>query len=321
MVRQGSSGIAWTDETWNPATGCSKVSLGCEHCYGESMSRRTRRDRWKPWTRANEHSNVLTHEGRLRDPFRWYEPRRVFVCSMGDLFHERLSDSVVADVFGIMGAAWWHTFQVLTKRPERMCGFLTMCAYKINQRVFHWSGELLDGAFRAKTYARREGYGIGLPPWPLPNVWVGTSVEDQRRADERIPHLLGTPAVLRFVSCEPLLGPIDFSDEPTDALSTMGRWSYLDELDWMIVGGESGPRARPMHPEWVRSIRDQCREVGVPFFLKQMGTAWAKGGAIRERGDDYLGKLDYKGAKPEQWPEDLRVREMPARWTQAGAGR
>lgn len=307
-------------ETWNPASGCSKVGLGCLQCYAERLSKRIYQGaRWKPWTERNINTNLRIHPHRLRDPFRWYEPRKIFVCSMGDLFHGHLPHAFVLDVFGIMGAAWWHTFMVLTKRPERMCGILTMCAHEINDRVLHWTRELFNGAFRARKKAR-----LGLPPWPLPNVIPGTSLEDQRSADERILHLHGTAAAVRFISIEPMLGPIDLKPyfwptcwhwdsnfrTPEEALAA-GAFAQLipqalvsanrNFIDWVIVGGESGPKARPADLDWFRNLRDQCLEAGVPYFLKQLGTAWAR----------KVGAKSYKGSDPEEWPEDLRVREMP----------
>lgn len=285
--------IEWTEATWNPVTGCSKVSAGCANCYAERLSHRFK---WttKPWNAAYAAENVRLHPERLKEPLRWKKPRRVFVCSMADLFHEAVPDWFIRAVFQVMGAARQHTFQVLTKRPTRMQKLLK-----------EW---LDEGDFCTIT-------GGTEPPFPWPNVWIGVSVEDQKTADERIPILLATPATLRFVSCEPLLGPIDLSrylgagepgeigngrlhNSPSEC-PTWYDWCNC-VLDWVIVGGESGPSARPMNPDWVRSLRDQCEAAGVPVFIKQMGSVWAQ---------DHGGPS--KGGDPAYWPEDLRVRKMP----------
>jgi len=222
--------IEWTDETWNPVTGCTKVSPGCAHCYAERIAHRFGA---KPYLPGK--AEIVLHPERLEMPLRWKKPRMIFVNSMSDLFHEDVPDEFLADVLNIMSVAEWHVFQVLTKRPERMQRVLSILA--------------------ANSTA------LGVPFWPRPNIWLGASVENQRMADARIPLLLETPAVVRFVSCEPLLGPIDLS---TDLL-----WGRDDGIDWVIVGAESGPKARPMDEDWVRSIRDQCIEAGVPLFYKQ----------------------------------------------------
>jgi len=253
----GKSKIEWTDETWNPVTGCSKVSPGCENCYAErqALGRLKGSEGYPglPWTARNAATNVVLHPKRLDAPLRSSRPRRYFVNSMSDLFHERVPNLFIASVFVSMKMASQHVFQVLTKRPERMHEFM-------------------------------RGYGE-----PSKNVWLGVSVEDQKRADERIPLLLDTPAAVRFLSVEPLLGPVDlmwpetlWPDGPPTCCPGHDcacgghpiEPPLLHRIDWVIVGGESGPGARPMNPNWVRSIRDQCVEAGVPFFFKQWGE-WA----------------------------------------------
>ncbi len=219
------SRIEWTQETWNPVTGCTKVSPGCEHCYAERFSERFRGVKGHPYETGFD---LTLRPERLDQPFKWKKPRRVFVNSMSDLFHENVPDKFIDLVFAVMTMAQRHTFQVLTKRPQRMQEY-------IHGKIDHdWSG------------------------WLPMNVWLGVSAEDQKRTDERIPPLLETPAAVRFVSAEPLLGPIDFG-------------AAMDQIDWVIVGGESGPGARPMNPDWVRSIRDQCSSFCTPFFFKQWG--------------------------------------------------
>ena len=249
----GTTTIEWTDRTWNPVTGCSKVSEGCRNCYAEAISLRFKRS-VGPWNAINAAENVVLHPDRLHQPFEWREPSRVFVNSMSDLFHEQVPNNYIDQVFGVMAQARPHTFQILTKRPERMRAYLT--SPDRNAKV----------ALAA----------IGIPypqwQWPLPNVWLGVSVEDQRAADERIPHLLETPAAVRFLSCEPLIGPVDLERWLVYYDSLYGEpWGSRGDLHWVIVGGESGPKARPMHPDWARSLRDQCVAAGVPFFFKQHG--------------------------------------------------
>lgn len=235
-----STGIQWTDETWNPVTGCSKVSPGCAHCYAETLAltRLAGKTGYPglPWTPENAAANVMLRPERLRKPLSWREPRMVFVNSMSDLFHELVPPAYVADVFDVMRQADRHTFQVLTKRPERMASILSS----------------LGGFVRSAGGA-----------WPLPNVWLGTSIENDRwvgRADA----LRDTAAAVRFLSCEPLLGPLPSLD--------------LTGIQWVIVGGESGPDHRPIRPEWVRDLRDRCQSTGVAFFFKQWGGLTPKSG-------------------------------------------
>ena len=218
------SSIEWTDATWNPATGCTKISPGCAHCYAEAITLRFRRGgRFLPGE-----TTIKLHPDRLKLPLSWKTPRRIFVNSMSDLFHEEIPTSFIQQVFGVMKEATQHTFQVLTKRHERLKEL---------------SNEL---------------------DWP-PNIWMGVSVENQHWADLRIPALIEVPAAVRFLSIEPLLKAVDVSP-------------YLDELDWVIVGGESGPKARPIQPRWVEQIRDDCSSAAVPFFFKQWGGRTSKSG-------------------------------------------
>lgn len=236
------TGIEWTDETWNPVTGCTNISPGCDNCYAEKITNRFKRHPW---------GQVTLHEDRLRQPEKWKTPRKVFLCSMGDLFHSDVPFDFIEQVFITMLNAHRHTFQVLTKRPGRM-------AWWINN---YW----------IPTFAQ---VSKRLPP----NIWVGTSVESQKYAP-RLDLLAKIPAQVRFVSYEPALGPVDF--RKWLVLAHPDWWKESDErivsdgpraaVDWVIAGGESGPGARPAHPDWFRSVHDQCQVVGVPFFFKQWG--------------------------------------------------
>lgn len=279
------STIEWTDATWNPIRGCSRVSPGCEHCYAERHALRFA-GAGQPWhglvRKVNGHAvwtgKTQLVESMLDQPLRWRKPRKIFVGSMSDLFHESVRDSWIAAVFGIMAAAPQHTFQVLTKRPERArCWFEWM--QDATEAKLH---ECVKGAM---GYHHPKRPAINTVIWPLPNVWIGVSVEDQAAANQRIPLLLQTPAAVRFLSCEPLLGPADLRHiEFRGHRGGMEDWDALDAhgvsedptdcdeiIDWVIAGGESGPGARPMHPDWARSLRDHCDAAGVPFFFKQWG--------------------------------------------------
>lgn len=252
------TGIEWTDSTWNPVTGCAKISPGCANCYAERLSKRFRKD-WKPWTANNARHNIRLNLNKREDPFRWYEPRMVFVCSMADLFHADVPDEFVADMFGIMAAAHWHTYQVLTKRVARMLDFLRTGRTEAIAYADAWRVHVLGSAFRCKKK-------ISSAPieWPPKNIWFGASAEDQKRLEERVIELVDVPGDVRFLSLEPLLEPVDLE-------AAAGR--HIKRIDWVIVGGESGPNARHMRPEWVRPIRDTCAKHGIPFFFKQWG-AW-----------------------------------------------
>lgn len=294
--------IEWTDATWNPITGCSVVSAGCKHCYAMKLA----------GTRLRNHPSragltfdtpagpvwngkVRFNEGWLHQPMSWRRPRRIFVCAHGDLFHEEAPDEWIDKVFAVMALAQQHTFQVLTKRPERMLRFMREATLPRMARRFVASPpEGLFNISRHELNVRLTGQPEGAlrfyPPtstWPLPNVWLGVSVEHQAAADERIPLLLQTPAAVRWISAEPLLGPVDIGAACDKSVRVIraGDVSYLSDphyrlsnrelpIDWIVVGGESGPGARPMHPDWARSLRDQCAAAGVAFLHKQNG-AWS----------------------------------------------
>lgn len=250
----GGTRIEWADATWNPVTGCTKVSPGCDNCYAETFA-----ERWRgvPGHPFEQGFDVKLWPGRLGDPLKRRKPTRIFVCSMADLFHKDVPGGFIAHVFAAMAVSTRHTFMVLTKRPARMRALLS------------------DQEFRAQVVA--ESDVLAGPPyeWPLPNVMLGVSVEDQERADQRVPLLLDTPAAVRFLSCEPLLGPVDLRrwfgyNSPPDG-EYCARSAEDQQIRWVIVGGESGAKARPMHPEWAQTLRDQSVDAGVPFFFKQWG--------------------------------------------------
>lgn len=305
--------IEWTDATWNPITGCTRVSEGCRHCYAERMAARlasqtspsmvaryggdsplaTFTDNGPRWSGA-----VRFHPDVLIKPLGWRKPRRIFVCSMSDLFHEETTSHQIAAVFGAMVVCPQHTFQVLTKRPERAAEWL--CPENealVIQSLRDLVGKDVAFSGQGRTnWLRFRGDSL----FPLPNVWFGTSAEDQATADERIPWLLQCQAAVRFVSYEPALGPVTFRwakwhDYETQAKERRASGAdvltnHLDGLrsiDWIIAGGESGPGWRPAEASWFRAARDQCAETGTAFFMKQMA-----------------GKKTI--------PADLRIREFPA---------
>lgn len=331
------SKIEWTEKTWNPIAGCSVLSPGCTNCYAMKMARRlelmgsatyaglTQPSKAGPvWT-----GKIEVNENAMSEPLRRRKPTMYFVNSMSDLFHESVPDEVIDRVFAVMALCPQHTFQVLTKRSARMREYL---ARLTNEGGTRWAADILsdaaydlvgeDGANALANVLNgfswwrfmppREGKLDGSAPlWPLPNVWLGVSVEDQKRADERRDDLEATPAAIRFLSIEPMLGPIDLSSwlvcpNAVDGLSmdpstgayeccTNCDWTGIrSSIDWVIIGGESGPGARPMRREWAQSIVNQCQDAGVAVFVKQLSSGGPK--AIKDI---------------EQFPEGLRVREWP----------
>ena len=314
------SAIAWTDATWNPLVGCSRVSEGCRHCYAEREAYRLEHRLGQPkyagttkWMGQPDGTKgeprwtglVALWEAVLDQPLRWKKSRRIFVNSMSDLFHEAVPDEWINTIVAVMAQATQHTFQVLTKRPVRMRDYL--CS--------------------------RQAALSGL----LNHVWWGVSVEDQATADERIPLLLQTPAAVRWVSYEPALGPVDFTairyvDELAECRwGVLGREHWVENsdspsayendvpgLDWIVIGGESGQGARPFDLAWARQTVAQGRAAGVPVFVKQLGAVPYE---MREKIGNVSGTpfsegerlrlVDRKGGDPAEWPEDLRVREYP----------
>ena len=274
------SKIEWTDVTWNPLSGCTRVSEGCRHCYAEKMSGRLEAMGQTKYEGAAKDGRwtgeIRFHPRVLSAPMKWRKPRRVFVCSMSDIFHPDVDDDWIDQIFSVMAGAHAHTFQVLTKRPERAA---------------EWFKRYDGLALSPHDHHAETRMEIGT--MPLPNVWLGTSVEDQATADERIPYLLQCPAAVRFVSYEPALGPLWLHRGhqlcPTHDFASgfcSSPCPDIISLDWIIAGGESGPYWRKANPDWFRLVRDECAEAGMAFFMKQMS-----------------------GKRP--IPEDLKVREFP----------
>jgi protein gp37 len=299
--------ISWTNETWNPTTGCDKVSPGCDHCYALGQAPRLKamaagRGSGDYQTDGDPRTSgpgfgLMVYPDRLDIPLHWRAPRRVFVNSMSDLFHPKVSDDFLARAFAVMGLAEQHTFQVLTKRPARMRALLTSEEFRHAwYRARHVRA--LQGDVQGGVRAGRLNLALR---WPLPNVWLGVSVEDQERADARIGALLNTPAAVRFLSAEPLLGPIDLYSAAIAPLTHVEDESpHEGPIDWLIIGGESGPGARPMDLGWARYLVGQALAAGTAVWVKQLGSVLA-----RERG------IRGKGEHLDDLPEDLRIREFP----------
>lgn len=306
--------IEWTDATWNPITGCTVHSAGCTNCYAMQLAGTRLRDHpsRKGLTRKVNGNHVWTGEVKFNEqwllqPLKWKRPRDIFVCAHADLFHEKVPDEWIDKIFAVMALAPQHRFQVLTKRSARMRAYITSLL-KGNRRVL---SEMSDLGARKATANCKALWGNPFERKPLPHVWLGVSVEDQKAADERIPDLLATPAAIRWLSCEPLLGPVDLRkivlrrdgampDELSRRLGDYiqpltGNFTDSPRINWIVCGGESGRKARPMHPDWARSLRDQCAAAGIPFHFKQWGE-WAPGAANTGAGDGLMARVGKKAA-------------------------
>lgn len=323
--------IEWTNESWNPIIGCDKISPGCKECYAEKMA-----GRLSNIGSTSYYINVVKHEmqsdnpnfiekglpkwngkthfvkSALTKPLHWAKPQMIFVCSMGDLFHESVDIFTVAKIFAIMFLAKQHTFQVLTKRPERAKMYLRDKAFL----DIYWKYcNQLHNEFIKPLESELYNFSELMHEWPLSNVWFGTSTENQEQAEKRIPILLQIPAAIRFVSCEPLLGPIDLGDI---AYNDIGGESHINSLycdipneddeqfngatlDWVIAGGESGPKAKPMHPNWIYSLLDQCTASKTPFFFKQWGE-WKDGSNYPKKNNIIvLNNGEYSNWDNDEW--------------------
>lgn len=336
------SNIEWTEATWNPVRGCTKVSPGCAHCYAETFAERFRGVKGHSYEQGFDLRLVPE---KLAEPLHWKKPRRIFINSMSDLFQDGVPFSFIAAVFAVMSYCDRHTFQVLTKRADRMLEFMEWVNAPAQASRHGLRMCAVESGFADQIY-RQSNDGLDLDAclynhgtWPLPNVWLGVSVENQHFADERIPLLLKTPAAVRFISYEPALGPVDltrvqYRDEDCDC-----EWNALTgdhqitnstsvdsfttaadgntKLDWVICGGESGLGARPFDLAWARSVVAQCKAVGVACFVKQLGSRpvsepydtsmWV----VQRPGVLPFPLADRKGGEMSEWPEDLRVREFP----------
>ena len=261
------SKIEWTDATWNALYGCSRVSEGCRNCYAERHIHRFAgpgqrhegltviRGGRPGWT-----GEIQLRPDRLEIPLRWQGSKRVFVNSLSDLFHENVPFEFIAASFGVMAVAKRHQFQLLTKRPERAAEFFEWLSKDLHHKINDAVQEMVPRLADVAVFPTQKHGMVPDVPWPLSNVWLGVSVEDQKTAEERIPILMECPAAVRWISAEPLLGPIDLDKVPG-----------ADQLQWVVVGGESGPSARPMDPAWVEMVCEWCKDNGVPKNFKQFG--------------------------------------------------
>jgi protein gp37 len=301
--------IPWTNETWNLVTGCTKIAEGCKNCYAETMAK-------KFWGKR-KFTDVRFHANKLEIPLRWGKSRKIFVCSMSDLFHEKVSFEFIDKVMAVIALCPQHTFQILTKRPERTLEYIEY----LGNEYRSYPNQFYDFVYYTKWNIKRlqklenkvekfdkiynELKSIAYPSWPLPNLWLGVSVGTQADAVKNIPILLQVSAAVRFVSIEPCLEQIDLhhiflksienTDIMFDALSKKGGISYKVNcgLDWVIIGSESGPKRRPCKIEWIRDIVNQCRVANVPVFVKQV-------------------PINLRCSRnPAEWPKDLRVQEYP----------
>lgn len=325
--------IQWTEQTLNPTTGCDKISPGCLNCYALSMAKRLKgmgqakyQNDGDPRT-SGPGFGITMHPDTLSEPLRWKKPRVVFVNSMSDLFHGGVTKEFLSQFFAVMALTPEHTYQILTKRHARMRSVLT-------DRCTCGNGHLPGVHFRsAMAWAVSKANPdriAGVPddaeqlvwnaPWPLPNVHLGVSVENQKWADIRIKALMQTPAAVRFLSCEPLIGPVRLTRAhaycPTHDFSSgfcSGPCPDLILPDWVIVGGESGPGARPFDPQWAADLIDDARLAGAAPFVKQLGSVWARDTTVA--GKTVAAHGDTKGGNPDYWPAHLRVREYPKQVT------
>jgi protein gp37 len=342
------SAIEWTDKTWNPTVGCREISPGCKHCYAATMHARLTKMGQKKY--ADPFHVVKPWAPQLAEPLHWTKPARIFVNSMSDLFHEDVPNEYIAAVFGVMAACPQHTFQILTKRAERLpkwFDWLSIRAAAMREiaRKQKADSPLRDERDMEVRCCLRETFvqdvqwkrHVDYPAWPLPNAWIGVSVEDQQRADERIPHLMRVPAAVRFLSVEPMLGPVDLARiDATKAgwrgvngsdgtISAFARWQekpmrakLSNGVDWVIVGGESGHGARPFNLEWARSIVRQCAAAGVKVFFKQAGANPVDGSLLDGEAFDGLNHIKLRNKKggdlselPGEWPRQFPDPALP----------
>ncbi|MDZ8070418.1 MAG: phage Gp37/Gp68 family protein [Nostoc sp. DedQUE08] len=304
-----STNIQWCDETWNVIVGCSRVSgsPGCARCYAAKAAKSPRLQQFPQYQGVGKWDGTVEFvKSQLIKPLSWKKPKRIFVCSMADLFHANVPDEWIHQVMTVVALSPQHTFQILTKRPERMKEYFSQQSLWIKwyeaAKDFLWDAisEKFGGLINLQQYFIDQ-------PFPLPNVWLGTSTENQQMSNKRIPILLQIPAAVRFLSCEPLLEEIDFRQGGAiqKLISDSYEWELVNEdIQWIVVGGESGPNSRPCHIEWLESIVQQCHAVKTPVFVKQLGAnAKFEGQRFKTR--------DKKGGEIEEFPLHLQVREFP----------
>jgi protein gp37 len=315
------TGIQWTGRVWNPTTGCDKVSPGCGlprfdgdnpgGCYAMAMAKRLKGMGQEKYQNDGDHRTsgpgfgLALHPDVVNMPLRWRKPVMIFINSMSDLLHERVPPAFIARVLAVIAIAEWHTFQLLTKRHGRLRALLSSDSF-VNAYIDAY--EQLSGDLWRSSQKWADHLDSRDMPWPISNLWIGVSAEDQKWADIRIPALLDTPASVRFVSAEPLLGPVNLSPWLPRPFSPLewadagepGPEDYPPMLDWVIAGGESGPGARRCEMAWLALLAGQCAASGTPYFLKQVGSVLG-----REMG------AGSHGADWDAWPEDLRIRQFP----------
>ncbi|MEG4803551.1 phage Gp37/Gp68 family protein [Microcoleus sp. ARI1-B5] len=305
--------ISWTNESWNPIVGCSRLSAGCANCYAETAASSARLQQFSQYQQVAQWDGTVNFvESQLYKPLHWRSPRKIFVCSMADLFHVNVADEWIDQIFAVMALCPQHTFQVLTKRPERMLQYIKQARQRIRVAAVD------IGIDRNLKYELYEPYETFDFEWPLPNVWLGTSVENQKATD-RIRYLVQIPAAVRFLSCEPLLELIDLRPylafcSGCQSCNFQGNHKIgSSKINWIIVGGESGTDARMCNIEWIRSIVSQSQSANVPVFVKQLGS-----NAIEHFyypnsfKPNRIKSTDRKGGDISKFPEDLRIREFPS---------
>lgn len=337
------SKIEWTEHTWNPVSGCTKISSGCKNCYAETIANRFWKDR--------KFTDVQTHSHKLMEPVKRKKPTTYFVNSMSDLFHEDVPFEFIDQVFAVMASTPQHTYQVLTKRPERMLEYFQRLLNGTSDPDPDIWDEARKPIWSATKGRTREYIGVmgAYVKFPLKNVWLGVSVENQEQADKRIPVLLQVPAKIRFLSCEPLLESLDIAkymwptcwhwdaqyNTPQEALEAKAYAEKKPQglvlsgnkyLNWVIIGGESGSGVRPCHIDWIRSLVKQCKDANVACFVKQLGshsTCGHSGSLNQVKISQLLGSnakcltcgftcpKDPKGGDITEWPSNLQVREFP----------
>jgi protein gp37 len=340
MAEQRDDGIAYLDATWNPlAMRCDRVLAGCANCWHLPLANRMAHNPVISAAARAAYAGGAPYldERKLTLPLHWKKPRRMGVQFVSDLFHENVPDEWIDRVFAVMALADWHTYLILTKRPERMAEYFTSNSDAridtITMAIHELRASDPERYDRAVSEWMNRGFCDGKGPLPLPNVLLGTSVENQQAADERIPHLLATPAAVRFLSMEPLLGAVnlhvasDFSGSghgPSWMLPIpSGAGGMTKTINWVVVGGESGPKARPCELQWIRNIVKQCQDASVPVFVKQLGARPSGTPCVKSEplGDGLVRTMrelaeveairHSKGADMTEWPEDLRVQQFP----------